>query len=293
MALHNIKWTKTLNTVQSILAVTGAIALLPVTLVLAVPIVKLSRYCRAKEYTPTKLSSDYADKTYLIAHRGYRALAPENTLPAYDEAGKAGFWGAENDIHRTKDGVWVLQHDAYTYRMMSKNYHIENTNYDKLLKAHIDNGSFYKDYPDLKIARLEDYLERCKKYNMVAIIELKGKRNTEYLYEVVDMVKQYGVEAQYISFNFESVATIRRLCDSKVFYLVYDIHDEAIEKAKTISDCGISFDGNDDRNKSKQSVARILDAGLEPALWAVDDEPLVRNYVDWGVKYITTNQIHY
>lgn len=293
MKVYNIKHTKELSKLEIALSVVGAVAFAPLTVIFGYPLVKLSRYCKAKKYTPTKLTPEYADKTFLVAHRGYRALAVENTLPAYVKAGKAGYWGAENDIHRTKDGVWVLHHDYYTYRMMNKNKKIENTTYEDLLKLHYDNGSYYKDYPDLKITRLDEYLELCKKYNMVAVIEIKGKISVDYLYEVADMVKEYGVEAQYISFAVESVRKMRELTDSKVFYLTYKIDDRAINYAKSIENCGVSFDGNDDENKSQQAINKILDAGLEPALWAVDDLKLVENYVDWGVKYITTNQIHY
>ena len=42
-----------------------------------------------------------------MAHRGFRAVAPENTAPAFEEAGKAGYYGAECDVYRTADGVWV------------------------------------------------------------------------------------------------------------------------------------------------------------------------------------------
>lgn len=293
MKIYNLKHTRTLSLWEIIVSLVVGIIISPVLLICAYPLKKLANYCKAPKYKATKLSSDYADKTFLIAHRGFRALAPENTLPAYDKAGEVGFWGAENDIHRTKDGVWVLMHDYYTYRMMDKNYHIENTNYEALLKANIDNGSNFESYPNLKIARLEDYLEKCAKYNMVAVIELKGKRNTEYLYEVVDLVKKYGVEAQYISFNYESVRVLREHTDAKLFYLTYKIDDNAINNAKSIENCGVSFDGNDKDNQSQEAINRLLDEGLEPALWAVDDLKLVENYVDWGVKYITTNQIHY
>lgn len=293
MRFHNIKNTRELSVFESIMVIVLCIALLPLTILFGGAILRLHNYCKAQSYVATKIDDDYAERVHLIAHRGFRALAPENTIPAYEEAGKAGFWGAENDIHRTKDGVWVLQHDYYTYRMMNKNYHIENTNYDDLTKLYVDNGSNYKDFPNLRIARLEEYLEKCAKYNMVAVIELKGKRNTEYLYEVVDMVKKYGVEAQYISFNYKSVQTIRELCDSKVFYLIYKIEPKAVEMAKQIENCGISFDGNDKKNQSKSAVDMILNAGLEPAIWAVDDMDAVKNYIDWGVKFVTTNQVHY
>lgn len=293
MSIKNIKGTKNVPAIKVILISICAIVLFPITLILLVPGIKLARYCKAKDYTPTKLPEEYHDKVDLIAHRGYRALAVENTLPAYELAGKAGYWGAENDIHRTKDGVWVLHHDYYTYRMMNKNYHIEKTDFKTLQRAVYDNGSFYKDYPDLHITTLEEYLQKCSEYNMKAIIELKGKSNTEHYKEIIDLVEKYGVEATYISFQKNAVETMRKVSDSPVFYIVYKVTDEAIEFAKSIENCGIDFDGNDDDNKSQEVVNSIISAGLTPAIWAVDDLQLVLNYADWGVRLITTNAVHY
>ena len=50
-------------------------------------------------------------KIRLIAHRGLSALAPENTLPAYELAGKYGYYEAECDLHETKAGELILLHD--------------------------------------------------------------------------------------------------------------------------------------------------------------------------------------
>lgn len=293
MKIYNIKGTKKLSILELIGIIIVAIAFAPITIFLAVPLIKLAKYCKAKKYTVTKLSKDYHDKVKLIAHRGFRAVAPENTLPAFIEAGKANYWGAENDIHRTRDGVWVLQHDSYTYRMMSKNHKIEKTDFPVLLKANVDNGSNYKDYPNLKITKLDDYLTVCKQYNMVAVMELKGELNTEHYDEIVEMVKKHDVEAIYISFEKIAIETMRKLTDAPLFYIIYDITQEAVDFAKSVENCGIDFDGNDDRNKSQQKVDMIKNAGLEPAIWAVDNLELVKSYADWGVKYITSNQVCY
>ncbi|KAG5980461.1 hypothetical protein E4U55_004004 [Claviceps digitariae] len=47
-----------------------------------------------------------------IAHRGYKALWPENTMGAFRAAVEAGARGLETDVHLTADGVAVLSHDA-------------------------------------------------------------------------------------------------------------------------------------------------------------------------------------
>lgn len=45
-----------------------------------------------------------------VAHRGYKAQWPENTLLAMRAAVEAGAQGVETDVHLTKDGVVVMSH---------------------------------------------------------------------------------------------------------------------------------------------------------------------------------------
>ena len=45
-----------------------------------------------------------------IAHRGYKAKFPENTMGAMRGAVEVGAQGLETDLHLTRDGVVVLSH---------------------------------------------------------------------------------------------------------------------------------------------------------------------------------------
>lgn len=45
-----------------------------------------------------------------IAHRGYKAEHPENTLKAFQGAVEVGTQAIETDIHLSKDGVVLLSH---------------------------------------------------------------------------------------------------------------------------------------------------------------------------------------
>ena len=47
-----------------------------------------------------------------FAHRGARALAPENTIEAFTLARRLGATGLESDVWLTSDGVAVLDHDG-------------------------------------------------------------------------------------------------------------------------------------------------------------------------------------
>jgi len=61
---------------------------------------------------PTVAASPAARQTPLIvAHRGGAALAPENTLAAFQNALQIGVDMVECDVHLTKDGEVIVMHD--------------------------------------------------------------------------------------------------------------------------------------------------------------------------------------
>ena len=140
---------------QKVAVILCSVLLALILIVVSGGLIYLHNYCQVKDYTVTAMGNH--DVT-LIAHRGFRAVAPENTLPAFEEAGKAGFTGAECDTYRTKDGVWVISHDSHTYRMMDQ---ARLCRKDLRRAAYLQYGQWgesFDQYPNLKICTLEDYL---------------------------------------------------------------------------------------------------------------------------------------
>lgn len=62
-------------------------------------------YSGFDEYFPPESS------VRIIAHRAGGIEGPENTAAGLDAAVRAGAWGSEIDIQRTKDGYYILNHD--------------------------------------------------------------------------------------------------------------------------------------------------------------------------------------
>lgn len=52
-----------------------------------------------------------AGRTIVVGHRGARAFAPENTLPAFEKAAALGCAMVELDVHPARDGELVVHHD--------------------------------------------------------------------------------------------------------------------------------------------------------------------------------------
>lgn len=257
----------------------------------------LNWYCTPVDYEVVSASDMVKDDTIMVAHRGFRAVAPENTAPAFEEAGKAGYAAAECDIYRSADGFWVVQHDKNTYRMMDQTANIEKTNYQfDLMKFYTDNGNNIEQYPYLEMCTLEKYMQICEKYNMNAVIELKGDSNQEYYGEIIDMINQYPtVEVMFISFQFSDLQALRKICDNELMYLVSEIKKEDIELALTLDNCGIDFDGNKEKNyeNDAQIIKECQSAGLKTGAWTIDDKEVMQKLLDLGVNMITTNCITY
>ncbi|KAI0833189.1 PLC-like phosphodiesterase [Hypoxylon sp. FL0890] len=67
-----------------------------------------------------------------IAHRGYKVVAPENSMLAFRAAVEAGAHAIETDLHLSKDGVVVLSHDASLKRCFGEDSKVRDHDWSYL-----------------------------------------------------------------------------------------------------------------------------------------------------------------
>lgn len=285
------KWSKK----KKIIVITAGILGFLLLAALCTGLGVLHWYCSVEDYNIVSSYNITDSSTRLIAHRGFRAKAPENTAPAFEHAGRSGYWGAECDVYRTEDGVWVTHHDSNTYRMMDCTRRIEKSTYKQLLKHNVDNGNNADNYPNLKICSLEKYLSICDEFEMTAVIELKGKNNTEHYDEIINMLDEHTCDAVFISFHEEALTAMRKLTSAQMFFLTQEISDEDIATAKKISNCGIDFNAGKEKNFENDAaiIKKCQESGLVLGAWTIDDLDTMKKCVDLGIKYITTDCITY
>ena len=107
------------------------------------------------------LVSYFVPATTVTSHRGYSAVAPENTLPAFEAAINAGADCAELDVQMTKDGVVMVTHDTNLKRTTGCNANIYDLTYDEVRA--LDAGSFMgAEFAGTKIPTLQEVLDLCK-----------------------------------------------------------------------------------------------------------------------------------
>lgn len=148
--------------------------------------------------------------TYNIAHRGYSAKFPENTMLAFKEAIKAPCHGIELDLQLTKDGHVVIFHDEELGRTVDGEGFLKDYTLSELKE--FDAGYLFKDlYGFQQIPTLEEYFDLVKNLSIFSVIELKNKKLPyEGLEEkVIDMIKAYDLSHRVILCSFNPVSIIK------------------------------------------------------------------------------------
>lgn len=229
------------------------------------------------------------DPIYFTAHRGVTSVAPENTIPAYVEAVRLGYYSAECDIQRTKDGVWVLLHNDTVDKWFCEYGPIKDVTYEEASKYSFKGGSNFWAYDDLRIPTLDEFLDVFVGTNTRPQIEIKAE-TYDTLHEVVEAVEKKGlVESSIvISFDLQQLREIYKLNDKiELWYLVDRITEENIAEARSISDkvwLSANFDKND-----RRSVQLALDSGIDVSYWTVNTVEDAKMMYDLGVRYLETD----
>lgn len=139
----------------------------------------------------------------IIAHRGARKLAPENTLSAFKKADKMGFDGVEFDVVLTKDKVPVIFHGndlSYTTRSSGL---ISNTPSHEI--ANIDAGEVFSvKFQKERIPTLSDTLDYLAKTKLFINIELKNQPRKHTGIEIItgQLIKHYDIKDRVIVSSF-------------------------------------------------------------------------------------------
>lgn len=151
---------------------------------------------------------DYFVKS--INHRGYERVAPENTAPAFELSADLGFWGVENDIRFTSDGVAVLMHDETINRTgrnadgteISGTVNIADITY---AQAQTYDFGIYKGakYEGTHILSFEDFVKLCRKKSLHCYNEIKAGTEAQ-VKALVNTVVRNGMNDHTTWMSFSS-----------------------------------------------------------------------------------------
>ena len=239
----------------------------------------------------------------VFAHRGGSALAPENTLAAFDTGLRAGADGLELDVHLSADGVPVVIHDDTLDRTTSASGPVASLTAAEL--ARVDAGVRFAgsrgDFPfrgrGLGVPRLREVLERHP--GVPIIIEMKVDSETMAA-RVAGDIRAAGAEetACAAGYGSTSAAVMRRLlpgvatsaCHAEVRLAVYRSWGGWPVKRPPFGGYQVPEYAGRVRIVSPRFIRHAHAAGLDVQVWTVDTEADMERFLAWGADALISNR---
>jgi glycerophosphoryl diester phosphodiesterase len=227
----------------------------------------------------------------VIAHRGFSAKAPENTLASYQLAIDAGAQMAECDVRLTKDGVPVLLHDADLERTTGVAGKLAQRTLAEIRE--LDAGSWKApEFAGQRIPTLAEALELTNG-RLRFVIEIKDKGIEK---QVVEVIRSAGVDpASLMIFCFqrETVANIARLEPLlPTTWLVGDLPYRDDDRRGVLRDAlraRVSALGLPLSKVDPDFVRLAHESGLPIFVWTINDPDDMRFLIRIGVDGIITD----
>ena len=228
-----------------------------------------------------------AGATKMVAHRGLSGIELENTNASFIAAGNRSFFGIETDVHRTADGRFVVIHDDDTARVSGQDLPVEGTDFETLRALPLETA----DHParaDQMIPTLKEYIATCKRYDKVAVLELKNEFTAEDIRKICDEINDldYLPQVIFISFAFVNLVYIRELYPAQpVQFLTSKYADDLLQILQVHKfDIDILY-----TELTPERIKAFHDHGIRVNCWTCDDKSFAETLAAAGIDFISSN----
>jgi glycerophosphoryl diester phosphodiesterase len=244
-----------------------------------------------------------------VAHRGYSAVAPENTLPALAAGVLAGATLIEFDVRTTLDGVPVVIHDRSVDRTTDGAGLVAELTLDEL--STLDAGSWFSPaYAGVRIPLLHEVIDLLRPHAVLApaaeeagvtpaeaprvelLLEIKPPATLEQVKVIIGQVVDAGLLDRTVVQSFDPAVV--RLAgevapDVRLGLLRHGFDDEQVRVAHEL---GISYVNPDLRAvlADPATVAALAGAGVGVMPWTPNDISLWPGLVEAGVAGLITDR---
>ena len=230
----------------------------------------------------------------IIAHRGFSARAPENTIAALTLALEEGATAVEFDLRTSGDGNPVLMHDKTLSRTTNGIGKVEELSLREITK--LDAGSWFNStFEGERVPSLAEALECLKVQVKTIFAELKGESTTQNLRNVVSITRAAGLldKTVFIAKAWSLLDELRRHAPEALVGPIVERREQTHEAFTRVTNDPRALLDFDARILLKDpDIARYAKRnGVEIAVWTVDNIGDADVLLEFGVRRITTNQV--
>ena len=230
----------------------------------------------------------------LIAHRGAKNRAPENTLAAINEAARCGAGWVELDVQLTEDKVPVIIHDRTLDRTTNGSGELKSVDSNSLTS--LDAGYWFDArYKGEKVPLLIDALDLCQVLNLGVNLELKTYGTSIYntALRTLSVVNEFGrgfdEKLLFSSFDTEVLSTLKNLSPTSPRGLLVDKFHGDLAADLLSCDCfsihpAISF------LKSQITIEKIVSLDVPIIPYTVNDLYAAKRLAELNINTFITDE---
>ena len=228
----------------------------------------------------------------VIAHRGYSAKFPENTLIAFKEALRLGAHGIELDVHLTKDHHVVVIHDEQIDRTTDGKGYVKDYTLQQLQT--FDAGSWFNPlFAAEKIPTLAQVLALVKETDAIVNIELKTNvfPYEGLLEEVFKLVKLFNLEERTILSSFDHEVVVKALTQQSKIAVAPLFSDLIINPWAYTKELGASSMHVSGYMLLRQQVQENLKEGAIVRVYTINEIEHIRLVKQLGIDAMITDEV--
>lgn len=227
-------------------------------------------------------------KTLMVAHRGLSGIELENTNASFIAAGNRSYYGIETDVHKTSDGRFVVFHDDNTGRLCDTDVIVEETEFSTLRALHLNDKYGDTTRADTLIPTLKEYIATCKRYEKIAVLELKNEFTKEEIDAICNEIisLDYLENVIFISFCFANMTRLRELHPGHPAQFLTSRFQPDLPQILQAHGLDIDILYTE---LTEERIKDFHDHGVKVNCWTCDDKAFAEDLASWGIDYITSN----
>jgi len=230
----------------------------------------------------------------IFGHRGYSAVAPENTMSAFQACVDHDIRAIELDIHLCATGELVVTHDHSLKRVSGTEGIVEYMDYDAL--QHIDVGSWFS--PEFTKERIPLLKEVFDAFGSSCFfdIELKSREKKDFglALAAAALIREYRLEKRVLisSFNPLQLNYFKKHSGGKIPTAIIFSEDPEVPKflrrgfGRFMTRCTVV---KPEYLQLTEQRARKLQKRYFVFTWTVDEPELIREMASYQADGIISN----
>ena len=240
----------------------------------------------ADEAEPAENAEVSANIPFIIAHRGYSSVFPENTLAAFAGALDIGVDYIELDVQLSRDGQVIVLHDSSLKRTAGVDGSPADFTGEEL--AGLDAGSWFDaSFAGEKIPTLEEALNLIRDTQCGVYLELKDIGETEgFVESVLEVAEKCGMTQRclFASFQYDYLARLKELDGN-----LATLYNTSSGKTSLPEEFPADYYGLNLDTIRQETVKAIHEAGKQAFVWTVNTPSQMTNVQAMGIDGIVTN----